>query len=195
MNGNGENQVLQFQSEARCTSCKDYDLKCWSGINDKTCISCAAAGHPCFFSRTVMCSGPRELLLLFSDLKISLSDYEAMSSDSFGYRQETIVQPAQGSMLNTWNVPSQSENSIGGHGQTLDCFSYSDFLPYDETLGESELSVDPIKPITAGVSQSLGAESSAVLGKGACGTDQSLEIKASKSGLFMELLLNNIRVI
>ena len=193
MNGDGENQVLQFQSEARCVSCKDYDLKCWSGINDKICISCAAACRSCVFSRIVICSGPRELLDLYSDLKISPSDRKATSSDTFGYRHETIVQPAQNSVLDNWNIPPLCENEIGGNSQILDCFSYSDFLT--ETLGASELSSDPVKPYKANCSRSPGAESPLVSGEGACDTDPSLEIKVNKVVLFMQLLLTDIRVI
>lgn len=50
---------VQFNGNSRCEACQAKNLKCALQQNDEGCMACAGANRECFFSRSVVISGPK----------------------------------------------------------------------------------------------------------------------------------------
>ena len=152
--------MLRFSPEARCAHCKDHDLKCWSATQDDKCISCAAAGRLCIFPRIVLCSGPRQLLNLYSVIGGNPSNQEVTSSNTVNYKPDKIVREAfQQSETQT------SGNSVGStRFPSITCVKNSEV---------SEPYLESVQAYKACHSQVSGEAPLNLLKEGACSTNQA----------------------
>ena len=88
---NGKGELVVFTFGARCKACQEQDVDCWLRRHDDICVSCASAGRPCSFLRSVASVGPKRGFAVYPTLDTGPPNCSLATSSHDTYRQTPAV--------------------------------------------------------------------------------------------------------